>query len=66
MIIICTYNSFDIGSRHKEINVAVENFLNTKRIFPDYRNILSIVEQVNASHQLMLHKGEQESIGMFL
>ncbi|XP_067124594.1 death domain-associated protein 6-like isoform X1 [Centruroides vittatus] len=35
------------GSRYPEINSKVERFINKKKIFPDYKDILNIVMSVN-------------------
>ncbi|XP_059571314.1 death domain-associated protein 6 isoform X3 [Alligator mississippiensis] len=50
------------GTRYPEVNRRIERFINRPDIFPDYSDILKVIQKASARHGLALKKRQIESM----
>ncbi|NXX76526.1 DAXX protein, partial [Urocolius indicus] len=50
------------GTRYPEVNRRIERFINRPEAFPDYTDILKVIQKASARHSLGLAKRQMESM----
>ncbi|KAM9120146.1 death domain-associated protein 6 isoform 1-T3 [Pangshura tecta] len=52
------------GTRYPEVNRCIERFINRPDIFPDYTDILKVIQKASARHNLALAKRQMQSMAL--
>ncbi|NXT17661.1 DAXX protein, partial [Syrrhaptes paradoxus] len=50
------------GTRYPEVNRRIERFINRPEVFPDYTDILKVIQKASARHSLGLARRQMESM----
>ncbi|NXU56809.1 DAXX protein, partial [Turnix velox] len=50
------------GTRYPEVNRRIERFINRPEVFPDYSDILKVIQKASARHGLALAKRQMENM----
>uniref|UniRef100_A0A8D0HNZ2 Death domain-associated protein 6 n=1 Tax=Sphenodon punctatus TaxID=8508 RepID=A0A8D0HNZ2_SPHPU len=50
------------GTRYPEVNRRIERFINRPDVFPDYNDILKVIQKASACHELGLPKRQMQSM----
>ncbi|NXH17067.1 DAXX protein, partial [Bucco capensis] len=50
------------GTRYPEVNRRIERFINRPEVFPDYGDILKVIQKASARHSLGLARRQMESM----
>ncbi|XP_024077469.1 death domain-associated protein 6 isoform X1 [Terrapene carolina triunguis] len=52
------------GTRYPEVNRRIERFINRPDVFPDYTDILKVIQKASARHSLGLAKRQMQSMAL--